>query len=212
VRGQHQWATYRSIFVYVKVDRGLGAHVKHVSLSALPGPAILDSAAGIGDREDIQLTDESADEVKLEVKKVDAPLPDGVAQLHVSLDDGRALDTWVLVRGMGSSASPEVSLPAPSAALADPSPTFEWTPFRSPEYAAFEARSLSVWVSEERSNTAAFDRWMMLPRNEIGSMKVDKKLAPGNYWVAFTFGENRKFGPINLTRASQRGVPFSIVP
>lgn len=212
MRGQHPWATYRSIFLYVKVDRGMGAHVKDISLRSLPGTVILDSAAGIGEREDIQLTDEKADEVKLKANKVDAPLPDGVAEIHISLDDGRALDTWVLVRGMGSSASPDVSSPGPSAALGDPSPTFEWTPFKSPEYAPFEARSLSVWVSDEQTKTAAFDRWMMIPANETGSMKVDKKLRPGNYWVAFTFGENRKFGPINMTRASQRGVPFSIVP
>jgi hypothetical protein len=212
VRGQHQWATYRTIFLYVKLDQGLGAHVKQMSLRTQPGNlAVLDRASGIGDVRLTPQPGEKADEVVLEAKNVDAALADGVARIHVSLDDGREVDTWVLVRGMSSSASPEIATPIPSATFSDPSPTFEWTPFHSPEYAPFETRTLSVYVSDEQTKTAAFDRWMANP-GELARMKVEKKLAPGSYWLAISAGEVRKFGPIHLARTSQRGVPFSIVP
>lgn len=211
MRGQHAWATYRTIFLYVKLDRGLGAHVKDMSLRTEPGSVpVLDRAAGMGELRLTPQPEENVDEVVLEAKDVAAALPDGVAHVHVALDDGREIDTWVLARGMASSASPEIATPSQSATFADPSPTFEWSPFRSPEYAPFETRTLSVYVHDERTKSAAFDRWTAEP-GELARMKVDKKLAPGSYWLALSAGENRKFGPINLARTSQRGVPFNVV-
>ena len=117
----------------------------------------------------------------------------------------------MLARGLASSASPEVLTPQKATTFSDPSPTFEWTPFRSPEYAPFELRTLSVYVSDEQTKSTAFDRWTFQP-GELSRMKVDKKLAPGSYWLAVSCGEDRKFGEINLSRLSSRGVPFSIVP
>lgn len=210
MRGQHAWATYRTIFLYVKLERGLGARVKEMSVQALPGTKVLDRATGIGELRLTPQPAEKADEVVLEAKNVEAALADGVAQIHVSLDDGREVDTWVLARGLASSASPEIATPAPSATFDDPSPTFEWSPFHSPEYAPFESRTLSVYVHDEQTKSAAFDRWTANP-GDLSRMKVEKKLAPGSYWLALSAGEVRKFGPIHLARTSQRGVPFSIV-
>lgn len=212
MRGQHAYATYRTIYLYVKLDRGLGSHVKDISVRTQPGEvSVLDRAAGIGDLRVTPQAGEDVDEVVLEAKNVAAALPDGVVTIRVSLDDGRQVDAWVIARAMASSASPEVATPMQSATFSDPSPTFEWTPFRSPEYAPFEFRVLSVYVEDERKKTTAFDHWTML-YGEVGRLKVDKKLEPGSYWLALTAGEDRKFGPINLARTSQRGVPFSIVP
>lgn len=212
MRGQHAYATYRTIYLYVKLDRGLGTHVKDISVRTQPDNLpVLDRAAGIGDSRLTPQEGENVDEVVLEAKDVSAALPDGVATIRVTLDDGRAVDTWVLARAMGSSASPEVASPTQSATFADPSPTFEWTPFRSPEYAPFEYRTLSVYVENEQKKSVAFDHWTM-NYGDLARIKVDKKLEPGSYWLALTAGEDRKFGPINLARTSQRGVPFSIVP
>jgi hypothetical protein len=212
LRGQHQWATYRTIFLYVKLDQGLGAHVKEMSLRTQPGNVpVLDRASGIGELRLTPQPGEKADEVVLEAKNVEAALADGVAAIHVSLDDGREVDTWVLARGLSSSASPEIATPTPSATVSDASPTVEWTPFHSPEFAPFETRTLSVYVSDERTQTAAFDRWLANP-GDLSRMKVDKKLGPGSYWLALSAGETRDFGPIHLARTSQRGVPFSVVP
>jgi hypothetical protein len=120
------------------------------------------------------------------------------------------IDTWVIVRGLSSSASPEILTPTQAQALADESPTLEWTPFRSPEYAPFEGRTLSLWIAEEKSEKDVFDHWTGEP-GELARMKVDKKLAPNSYWFAMTCGEERMFGPIRLSRQSQRGVPFTVV-
>jgi hypothetical protein len=208
-RGQHAWATYRSTFLYVQLETGLGQHVKDVSLRMLPGVTVLDRAAGIGD---LRITPRGEyDEVVLEARNQTGALPDGVAQIDFTLDDGREANTWVLVRGLASSTSPEIVTPTTSATFADASPTFEWTPFRSPEYAPFEGRTLSIYVSEEKTKNRAFDHWTGQP-GELAKLKVDTKLAPGSYWLALTAGEERRFGPISLARLSQRGVPFSIVP
>jgi hypothetical protein len=211
MRGQHAYATYRTIYLYVKLDRGLGTHVKDISVRTQPGDVpVLDRAAGIGDVRLTPQPGEDVDEVVLEAKDVPSALPDGVATIRVSLDDGRQLDSWIIARGMASSASPEIATPTQSATFADPSPTFQWTPFRSPEYAPFEYRVLSVYVENEQTKKVAFDHWTML-HGDLASIKVDKKLDPGSYWLALTAGEDRKFGPINLARTSQRGVPFSVV-
>ena len=209
LRGQHAWATYRTIFLFLRFEKGLGAHVKDVTVRSLPaGTVVLDRAAGIGN---LRVTPQpDSDEVVLEAKDVAGPLPDGVTAIRVTLDDGREADTWVLARGMASSASPEIATPAPSATFADGNPTFAWAPFRSPEYATFEDRTLSVYVSDETSKKTAFDHWVWQP-GELAKVKVDPKLEPGSYWLALTAGEERGFGPVRLARSSQRGVPFSVV-
>ena len=211
MRGQHAYGTYRTNYLYVKLDRGLGPHVKDISVRTQPGNLpVLDRASGIGDVRVTPQDGENVDEVVLEAKNVSAAVPDGVVTIHVALDDGREVDTWVPARNMASSASPEVLTPLPSATYTDGNLTFEWTPFRSPEYAPFEYRVVSVYVDNEQTKTPAFDHWTM-NTNELSRVKVDKKLEPGSYWLALTLGEDRKFGPINLARTSQRGVPFSIV-
>jgi hypothetical protein len=211
MRGQHAYATYRTIYLYVKLDRGLGSHVKDISVRTQPGNVpVLDRAAGIGDLRLTPQPEENVDEVVLEAKDVPAALPDGVVTIRITLDDGREVDTWVIARSMASSASPELATPTQSATYDDPNPTFEWTPFRSPEYSPFEYRVLSVYVENEQTKKVAFDHWTML-HEDIARLKVDKPLEPGSYWLAFTAGEDRKFGPINLARTSQRGVPFSVV-
>lgn len=211
MRGQNAHAIYRTIYLYVKLDRGLGKHVKDMTVRTQPDNAVvLDRASGVGRLQITEQGAENVDEAILEAKDVPAAMPDGVATLRISLDDGRELDTWVLIRGMSSSASPEVATPAQSQTFTDPSPTFVWTPFKSPEYAPFEYRTCSFYIHDEQVKQPAYDRWTMV-HGDLGQMKVEKKLAPGSYWLALTLGEDRKFGPINLARTSQRGVPFSIV-
>lgn len=209
-RSQHAWGTNRTNFLYVQVDPGMGAHVTDITVRSLPGPPVLDRASGLGDVRVTPQVAQGIDEVVIEAKKVTTALADGVASIHLAFDDGRVVDTWVLVRGLASSASPEVAVPSTSMTFADESPTFEWTPFRSPEYAPFEARTLSIYVNEDKSDATAWDHWTGEP-GETSRIKVAKKLAPGSYWLAVTAGEERSFGPIRLARQSQRGVPFSIV-
>jgi hypothetical protein len=209
-RGQHAWATYRTNFLYLQVDPGLGPHVTDIVVRTLPGPAVLDRAGGIGEVRVTPLAEEGIDEVVIEAKNVTTPVEDGVASIHVGFDDGRVIDTWTLVRGLASSASPEISVPSTSMTFSEESPTFEWTAFRSPEYAPFEGRTLSVYVSEDKTDKTAWDHWTGEP-GELSRIKVAKKLAPGSYWLAITAGEERMFGPIRMSRQSQRGVPFSIV-
>lgn len=210
MRGEHRWATYRTIFFYAQVEKGLGEHVQDLTVRTEPDHAVvLDRATGVGKW---RVTPrEKFDEVLLELQNAAAPLPDGVTTLRLSLDDGRLVDTWTFVRGLGSSAAPEVTTPVPETTLSDPSPTFEWKPFRSPEYAPFEDRALSIYTSDDKTKTTALDHYVWQP-GELSQWKVDKKLAPGSYWVAFTMQEERTFGAIRLARNSQRGIPFTIVP
>jgi len=210
MRGEHRWATYRTIFFYAQLEKGLGTHVQDLTVRTEPDHAtVLDRASGLGKW---RVTPrEKFDEIVLEAQNVAAPLPDGVTTFHLGFDDGRAIDTWAFVRGLGSSASPEVASPTAEATLSDPSPTFEWTPFRSPEYASFEDRSVSIYVADNTTKGEAFDQYVWAP-GELSRWKVDKKLAPGSYWLAFTCQEERSFGGIRLSRHSQRGVPFTIVP
>lgn len=210
LRGQHAWSTYRTLFLFLRFEKGLGAHVKDVTVRSLPaGTVLLDRASGTGA---LRLSpQEDSDEVVLEAKDVAGPVPDGVTSIHVTLDDGREADTWVLARGLGSSASPEITTPSQSATFTEASPTFAWSPFVSPEYARFEDRTLSIYVSDEKSKKVAFDHWIWQP-GDLARIKVEPKLAPGSYWLALTAGEERGFGPVRLARSSQRGVPFSVVP
>lgn len=207
--------THSNVFLWMQMQEGFAAHVTSMSVRRLPSETLLDMKTGPG-RLSIQHHKPGFEDLVLEATNVTAPPMDGVYAIHVGLDDGREVDGWVVGRGLASSATPEVLSPAPSTVVAGPHPEVTWKPFTSPQYAAFEQRSLSVYVHDESRQKTAWDYWVANP-GDLGSVRVGNppgapvgKLEPGTYWLSVTASEERKFGPVRLSRSSQTGVPFHV--
>jgi hypothetical protein len=207
--------THSNVFLWMQVQEGFAAHVSSMTVRRLPSETLLDMKAGPG-RLAVQHHRPGFEDLVLEATNITTAPADGVYAIHVGLDDGREVDGWVVGRGLAASATPEVLSPAPSTVIAGPHPEVTWKPFTSPQYAAFEQRSLSVYVHDEGRQKTAWDYWVANP-GDLGSVRIGSppgapvgKLEPGTYWLALTASEERKFGPVRLSRSSQTGVPFHV--
>jgi hypothetical protein len=216
MRGQSMQSTYGNMFLWLQAKDGFAAHVKEMSVRRLPDEPLLDLQTGRG-KLAIRHLRAGYEDLVLEVTGIDTPPADGVYSIHLGLDDGRAVDGWVIARGLAASTSPEVSSPTPSISFSDPNPELRWKPFTSPQFGSFEQRSLSIYVHDEGRKRTAWDYWVGSP-GDLSSVRVGKhpgapetKLTPGTYWFALTASEERKFGPVRLSRSSQTGVPFNVV-
>lgn len=214
VHGKNAGTPYGSVFLYVRVPEGMGARIAEMTVRRLPGEVVLDRAsAKLSIRHDAP----GFEDVVLERVGADGPFEDGVYSMRVAIDGGPVAEGWFLARRMVSSAVPEIASPTHQEVLSDPNPTIRWTPFRSPEYATWEQRVLSVYVGDAVKETQAWNLWTDVP-GEIGAVRVGldarapkTTLAPGSYWLALSGSEERMFGPLRLSRNSRSGVPFSVV-
>jgi hypothetical protein len=204
------------MFLYMRVRDGVAARMTNIAVARLPEEeAVLDTASARGKMK-IRHDAPGFEDVVLEMTNLDAIPADGVFAIRIALDGVAVIDTWVPVRSLASSASPEVASPGASELVDGPNPTVRFTPFHSPEHSAFESRTLSVYVHDEGAKKTAWDFWMSQP-GTLGSVNIGDhegapkaKLAPGAYWLALTCGEDRSFGPIYIARQSQAGVPFNV--
>jgi hypothetical protein len=153
----------------------------------------------------------------LELRRVDALPEDGIFTLRLELDDGTSSEGWFIGHALKSSASPELRTPASSASLSDPNPLVSWVPFRSPEYAPFEHRTLNVYLDREGGSPLMWNFWTGEP-GELAAVRAGAhpgaprvSLEAGDYWLSVTAAEIRSFGPIRLARGSQTVEPFHIV-
>jgi hypothetical protein len=193
------------------------SHLKGLTLRRLPDQTILlDKQSGKG-KFDLRDDEPGFKDFVLELEKVPALPEDGVFTVRMELDDGSVTEGWFIGRALTSSATPEVKSPSPSASLSDPNPIVSWTPFRSPQYAPYERRTLNIWIGLENDDGMSWNLWTGEP-GELSSAKVgahpgtpSTKLVPGEYWLSVAAGENRKFGPVRLQRESQTVMPIHIV-
>jgi hypothetical protein len=216
IKGTMPHGSFSNIWVR---GRALDAsHLVGLTLRHLPDEApLLDKASGKGK---FELRDDQPGfkDFVLEQREVDALPADGVYAIRLELDDGSSSEAWFVMHGLESSASPVVESPQTSASLADANPLVSWVPFRSPEYALFEDRTMNVWVSRDDAPGWNWSFWTGEP-GELGAVRIgahpgaaQTKLAPGDYWLAVTAGEIRQFGPVRLDRGSQTAMPFHVVP
>lgn len=210
-----QNGSHCNVFLWMQVQEGFAAHITSMTVRRLPSETLLDMKAGPG-RLAIQHHRPGFEDLVLEATNIVTPPADGVYSIHVGLDDGREVDGWVIGRGLASSATPEVLSPPPSTAVRGSNPELRWKPFTSPQYGAFEQRSLSVYVHDEDRKKTAWDYWLANP-GDLATVRVGSppgtpvgKLEPGTYWFSLTASEERKFGPVRLSRSSQTGVPFHV--
>jgi hypothetical protein len=216
LRGQSKFGPYRALHLYARVKDGTAARITNIQVRRLPDEVLLDKASNRGEvrvRHDMP----GFEDVLLEATRLSTLPDDGVIAIRIDVDGAPVVDTWVLARHLVSSAAPEVATPLPSTTLSDGNPMVRWTPFRSPEHAAYEDRTLSVHVQDEAAKKSAWDFWTGSP-GEIGSVRIGEhgnapktSLEPSTYWLTVTMGEERRFGPIHLARRSTAGIPFNVV-
>jgi hypothetical protein len=213
-RSQGSWGHH-----YNTVLRGRArslTHVTNVVLKRLPDEIILDAQANKGKYE-VSKDETGWDRLSLLSPKVSEVPPDGVFTVRITFDDAPAWEGWFIGRSMTSTSSPEIQSPAPSSPVADPNPVMTWAPFRSPQYASFEERTLSIWVGRENNGGLAWNVWTQDPndatRVRIGDHPKARKgaLEPGTYWLDLTKEERRNFGPFRLARGSSTVQPLTIV-
>jgi hypothetical protein len=211
LNGANPFGANRLVFLSMRVVAGRAAHVKDIRLTRLPGEPIL-ALTGSSPRGELVVSPAAngLEDVKLQAKQLDV-LPDrGAFEIHVAFDDGPGVDAVVLANKLVASAQPEITSPAVGQVLTDPRPEFAWLPFRSPEYAPWEARAVHVGVSRESKDAWTFYKW---DPGELGSVHVGEPatLEPGPYWMSLLCMEQRMFGGIWIMRLSETAGPFSVV-
>jgi hypothetical protein len=214
IRGMSPNGPYFKIFVRGRA-RDL-SHLTGVTLRRLPDETVLDRASGMG-KFDLRDDEPGYKDFVLEAKRVEALPDDGIFTLRLALDDGTVSEGWFIGHALKSSASPELRSPVSSASLADPNPLVSWVPFRSPEYAPFEHRTMNVYLNREGAPGLAWNYWTGEP-GELDAVRAGAQpgapsasLVAGDYWLSVTGSEIRSFGPVRLARGSQTVVPFHIV-
>ncbi len=195
------------------------SHVKGFTARRLPDEVILDKATGRGHfqvRHDPGTARAGVDEVVLDTGPMSSPPADGVISLRLELDDGTVSEGFIIARGLASTATPEIRSPAPFAPLQGTNPVFAWKPFRSPEYASFERRTIGAQVRKEGEDTLAWEAWSRKP-DETTELRVGSpagvgksELEPGAYRVVVVAAETRSFGPVDLLRGSRTARPFHV--
>jgi len=194
------------------------SHVTAVTLRRLPDETLIDTKAGKGTCK-ILHDEPGFEDIKIEVVMAELPA-DGVLTLRIERDDAPPTEGWFIARDMTSSAVPLVRSPTASSSSTERNPVMSWVPFRSPQFAAYERRSLYIGVSgdeETNGKSLEWDFWTAeageLAQVRIGDHPGTQKLTldPGNYWAMLGAIEVRRFGPVRLERVSRRGGPFHVL-
>jgi hypothetical protein len=195
--------------------------VDGLELRRWPDEVLLDKRAGIGKWASMR-DDDGLHYFALEIEDRDALPAPGLFTMRLSLVDGTVVNGWFIVDRLTSSETPTMIAPVLHGSATGPNPALRWQPFRSPEYAPFEKRVLSLWVSTREADGNHKDVWSIWQSNpgerteaiigKKGEGGAEVALRPGDYWASITFAELRKLGPLHLMRMSRRNHPFHVVP
>jgi hypothetical protein len=221
LNGTHPFGTHRLIFLNMHLTEGLAAHLKDIRLTKLPNEPILSLADKRGALRVAHNAEKRIDDVSIDVRNLDV-LPDrGAFAIQVTFDDGTpGLDTYVLANKLLASTQPELTSPTVSQVLKDPHPEIAWHPYRSQQFAPWESRSLSLAISGDSVKRDVWTFYKWEPAEDLGSLHVgDPKggtpstaaLEPDSYWLSLMCMEDRVFGNVRISRASQTARPFSVV-
>lgn len=192
------------------------SRITNITVRRLPDEIIFDKKAGKGSFQ-IKHDTPGFEDFNMDTGRIDHLPADGVFTTRIELDDGTATEGWFITHNLTASSSPEMRSPASAESFTVPHPPVRWTPYRSAQYAPFESRILSVYVSHEGDDAVAWDLWMRDPGElsqvEIGNHRgADKtSLAPGDYWISLGAAEERVFGAVRLVRVARTGGPFHVV-
>ncbi len=194
-----------------------GAEVRELKVWRMPGETLLDKGTGLG-KVQIKHVKDGFDDLVIE-RSGNTPVADGVVSLRAVIDGEPPVEGWFITHGLNATSSPEVL--SPSATVTDANPVVSWSPFRSPEYATFEGRTINVWVGHMDTNggdgAQVWNFWSGNPA-DLGEVRVGAQpsasiatLTPGEYWLSVTGGERRSFGPVEMLRLSQTGRSFTVL-
>ena len=191
------------------------SHLVGLTVKRLPDEVLLDKQTKKGD---FDLRDDEAGYKDFVLQlKVPALPGDGVFTIRLELDDGTVSEGWFIGHNLEASACPEIKSPAPTATLADPNPLVTWVPFRTPQFAAFEHRTLVVGVSKADDEGNDWYFWTDKP-GDLGAVRIgahpgilEKKLDAGDYWLSVGAHELRNFGPIRVQRVASTVLPIHVV-
>lgn len=199
--------------------RAQGAtRVANVVVKRLPDQIVFDKASKRGQFR-TENEEPGMEDFVIDTGHIDVLPADGVYTVHIDREDGSSWDSWFIGRSLAPTASPELVTPAAlPISFSDPNPKLVWKPFRSPQYRPFEHRTLGIYVSKEPTGGTAWDYWTGAP-GEIGEVRIGDhpdatktKLAPGEYWMMLSGGEERTFGPLRVGRGGSTVGSFHVVP
>lgn len=192
------------------------SRVTGFTVKRLPDEIVFDKKTSKG-RLQIKHDTKGYEDFNIDSGWMDTLPADGVFTTRIELDDGTVTEGWFIARALAPTTSPEMQAPSASESYSDPNPLIRWVPYRSPQYAAFERRTLSVYVSRDGNDAPAWDYWIWDP-GDLGEVRIGKhpgaskaNLAPGDYWLMLGCGEERRFGPVRLVRAGRTDAPFHVV-
>lgn len=199
--------------------RARGAtRIANVTVKRLPDQVILDKASGRG-KFRTEPEEPGTEDFVIDSGNIDVLPTDGVYTVHLDREDGTSWDGWFIGRSLAPSASPELVTPtALPVSFSEVNPRLVWKPFRTPQYRPFEHRTLGIYVAKEPNGGTAWDYWTGAP-GETGEATIGDhpdapktKLAPGEYWMMLSGGEERTFGPIRVVRGGSTVGSFHVVP
>jgi hypothetical protein len=214
VRGTSGQRSFYRVYLYGRIPDA--SRLKVLSVRLLPDEALLDERAGLGELHRVHEA-EGRERFVLERQVPELPR-EGVVALHLELADGTVSDGWFVSHSQVSSATPEVLSPTPASAVSGAHPVVRWKPFRTPEFAPYERRTLSVYLARDNKEGVAWDFWTQnygdLAEVRAGDEPNASKeaLDPGDYWLNVSCGETRAFGPVTLARESRTSLGFHLVP
>lgn len=203
--GESKFGPYRSVHLWARVPMDFASKVTELRVDRADGTTLMKNGMP---NTTFEVKGENKDEVALRLNGVDAPLPDGVYSIHISMNAAPIVDTYVIARHLESSAAPTVT--SPGAVITEGAPTVKFAPFHSPEFADYEARSINFYVEEKDTHTVRWTKWTGSP-DDLNGTATGEPLKSGSYWLAVSASERRSFGPIELDRSSQTGIPFDVV-
>ena len=117
---------------------------------------------------------------------------------------------WVPVEALACLATPTVHDPVPNGTVG-PRPTLSWEDFHSPSHQAFERRTLGVWLGRRVPGEGVeFAMGRFFSEDPPTELTFDEDLLGGEYWLAVTFGEVRRLGPLRLRRLCRSSLPFEV--
>lgn len=190
--------------------------ITNITVRRLPDEIVFDKKSGKGTFK-IKHDTPGFEDFSMDTGEVDSLPADGVFTTRIELDDGTVSEGWFIAHDLTPSSSPEVSAPAHAESVSGPNPVVRWSPYRSPQYAPFESRILSIYVANTSDDSTAWDLWTYDP-GDLAEVAIGnhpgtdaKKLAAGDYWFMLSAGEERVFGPVRLVRSGRAARHFHVV-
>jgi hypothetical protein len=195
------------------------SHLKNLTLRHLPGETLMDKASGQGKfsiRHDAFARSQGVEEFVIDSGPLDGPPADGVLSIRLELDDGTVSEGFVLAHSLVPPAAPDPVSPAPSEVLSGPNPLVRWASLGPVQPGAYERRRLSLYVNRQGEDTSVWEFATKTPDTltevRLGSAAGASEIAltPGAYWLQMSAVESRRFGPVEVLRATRVSRPFSV--